>query len=222
MIWALFNDVVQRIITGNKWEQRNNLFKRLRRIALPPGSKAMDFGCGTGLFAEVFTRGGFEYLGCDIDDRLTDYAARLYPNCRFTTSEEVLEREAPFDLILVNCCFHHIEDALLSVELERIKSLLADNGVFLMLDILLVENDTSFLHRFFMKLEQGEHVRTVDAYQNLVERHFFINRVDIERSYVFSVKHRLNPLYNDLAVFTCTRQGGSALELWKSGLGVVE
>ncbi|MDY6971690.1 MAG: class I SAM-dependent methyltransferase [Thermodesulfobacteriota bacterium] len=205
MTWALFNDVAQRILSGDKWEQRSNLCRRLRQIALPPGSKAMDFGCGTGLFARVFVEEGFKYVGYDIDDRLIAYAARLYPSCRFTTSDEVLKREGPFDFIYANCCFHHIKDELLSIELERIKSLLADNGVFFVLDILRVENDRSPLHRLFMMFEQGEYVRTIEGYQDLVERHFLINGVDIERSHLFSIKHRLNPLYNDLAVFACSK-----------------
>lgn len=208
MIWALFNDIAQRIITLDKWEQRSNLSIRLKKIQLPPGSKALDFGCGTGLFARVFKKEGLRYWGYDVDNRLITFASRLYPDYSFTTSRDVLEDEGPFDLVLANCCFHHIDDTLLSIELRRIKSLLADQGTFFLIDLILVENDASFLHRTFMKLEQGEHVRTVGDYHKHVERHFSVIRTQVERSHIFSFNNRLNPLYNDLAVIECRKDGG--------------
>lgn len=208
MIRALFNDVMQRIITLDKWEQRRSLHRRLKKVGLEAGSRVLDFGCGTGLFARVFENERFKYWGYDIDDRLIMYASRLYPNCRFTTSEEVLKEEAPFDLIVANCCFHHIDDTLLPSELKRIESLLADQGIFLMIDILLIENDPSFLHRSFMKLEQGKHLRTVEGYQKQIEGHFFVIGSEVERSHILSFNHRFNPLYNDLAIFECRKMAG--------------
>ncbi len=207
MIWALFNDIAQRIITLDKWQQRNNLSKRLKRIQLAPGSKALDFGCGTGLFARVFEKEGFKYWGYDVDDRLTTFASRFYPGCSFTTSDDMLKNQAPFDLIIANCCFHHIDDTLLSSELKRIKSLLADHGTFFVIDLLLVQNDTSCLHRAFMKLEQGKHVRTVEDYHKHVEKYFVIIQTQVERSHILSFNNRLNPLYNDLAVLECRKKG---------------
>ena len=208
MIWALFNDVMQRVITLDKWEQRKNLSRRLKKIEPALGSKVLDFGCGTGLFVRVFENERLKYWGYDIDDRLITYASRLYPNCGFTTSEVVLKKEAPFDLIIANCCFHHIDDTLLSKELKRIESLLADQGIFLMIDILLIENDPSFLHRSFMKLEQGKHLRTVEGYQEHVEKHFPVIHSEVQRSHIFSLNHRFNPLYNDLAIFECRKMTG--------------
>ena len=63
MIWALVNDLGQRVVSGNKWEQRRSLRRRLEALCLPPRSKALDFGCGTGLFASTFTGSGLAYHG---------------------------------------------------------------------------------------------------------------------------------------------------------------
>jgi 2-polyprenyl-3-methyl-5-hydroxy-6-metoxy-1,4-benzoquinol methylase len=67
LAWALFNDVAQRLITLNKLGQRRNLLARLRALGLPPGGSALDFGCGTGLFAPTFQQAGLPYTGYDID-----------------------------------------------------------------------------------------------------------------------------------------------------------
>ncbi len=58
MAWAFFNDVMQRLITLNKLEQRRQLLARLRSLDVRPGGTALDFGCGTGLFAPTFQRAG--------------------------------------------------------------------------------------------------------------------------------------------------------------------
>jgi cyclopropane fatty-acyl-phospholipid synthase-like methyltransferase len=204
MVWALFNDVMQRLITLNKLEQRRHLLARLRALGLPPGSTALDFGCGTGLFAPTFRRAGLRYVGYDIDPRLVSYARRLYRGARFISSEAELRTTARFDVIVANCCFHHIADDTLSTELARMRSLLADGGTFVMIDLVLpAEHDPSFLRRQFRKLERGAFVRRPDQYRAIVERHFCVRRVEQERSHVISLPR--NPVYSDLVILECGR-----------------
>lgn len=206
MIRAFLSDIAQRIITFNKLEQRKCLSRWLEDIGIPDGGRILDFGCGTGLFCNLFLKKGFEYWGYDIDERLIAFSSRLYRKGRFTGSKEKLGSVSPFDLILANCCFHHIDDPLLHEELATIGSFLADGGIFLMMDILLVEKDTSSLHNLFMKLERGRHLRTADGYRKIVEKHFSIARKGMERSHILSLKHRLNPVFNDLVVLVCTKE----------------
>jgi SAM-dependent methyltransferase len=202
MAWALYNDVAQRLITLNKLEQRRHLLNRLRALGLPPGSAALDFGCGTGLFAPTFRRAGLRYLGYDIDPRLVAYAGRLYRYGRFISREADLRAAAPFDVIVANCCFHHIADDTLSTELARMRSLLAGGGTFVMIDIVLPSgHDPSFLRRQFRRLERGAFVRQPDQYRAIVERHFRVRRVEWDRSHVVSLPR--NPVYNDLVILEC-------------------
>jgi len=199
MAWAFFNDVAQRLITLNKLEQRRQLLERLRALDVPRGGPALDFGCGTGLFARTFQAAGLRYVGYDVDARFVRYARRLYGGARFVSTEAELRAAAPFDLIVANCCFHHIADDVLSAELGRIRSLLADRGAFVMIDILRSDSDPSFLRRQFMKLERGAYVRRPEHYRALVERHFQVRRVDHDPSHVFSLPQ------NDFVVLECGR-----------------
>ena len=202
MAWAFYNDVAQRLITLNKLEQRRHLLDRLRALRLPRESAALDFGCGTGLFAPTFRRAGLRYLGYDIDPRLVAYARWLYRYGRFISTEAELRAAAPFEVIVATCCFHHIADDTLSTELARMRSLLADGGTFVMIDIVLPPGpDPSFLRRQFRKLERGAFVRQPDQYRAIVERHFRVRRVDRDRSHVVSLPR--NPVYNDLVILEC-------------------
>lgn len=206
MIKAFLNDIFQRIVTLDKFEQKKKLKNRLKKYRISDNAKVLDFGCGTGLFANVFLNRNWAYYGYDIDNQLTDYAALLHPQGHFTTSRSMLESYGQFDLILANCCFHHIDDVPAVEELKRISDLLSNQGWFYMIDILKVVNDHSRLHRAFMKLEQGRHLRTLQGYEHLIAPDFVIVESSVERSHVLSLGHPANPFFNDLAVFICRKR----------------
>lgn len=181
MVQAFLNDLFQRVLTRNKWEQRNNLSAYLKALNLKPGSRCLDFGCGTALFAPVFMAAKLNYYGYDIDQHLLDYASRIYKKTFLTSSLDELGANAPFDLILANCCFHHIDSGALEAELHNISTLLAEDGTFIIIDILLPQNDFFWLRKLFRKLEKGAFIRTESDYSVQVERHFTIIQRNIER-----------------------------------------
>ncbi len=201
MASAFLNDLAQRLITGNKWEQRRNLERKLQDLCAAPGEKVLDFGCGTGLFFPPIHAMGLQYFGYDIDENAIRYASRLYSAGRFFSAFDSRRAFAPYDIILANCCFHHLEDATLSRELQNLRDSLAPGGRFLLIDLLLEDEDNHFLRRQFRKLERGAFVRSETEYDRLVEPYFVIRKKEEIRSHVFSLKG--NPIYGRLAIFEC-------------------
>lgn len=203
MISALFNDIMQRIVTGDKSEQRIDLSIRLKSLNMKPQSKVLDFGCGTGLFARVFIKAGINYVGYDIDSELIDYAKCLYKECSFFSSMDELRKASPFDLVIANCCFHHIQSDTAQEELRNIKELLRANGSFILIDILKPEGDKNPLRYLFRMLERGAFIRTLEEYTGILEPHFEISSKSVKRSYLFSLPATF--IYNDLAVISCRK-----------------
>ncbi|HUO64164.1 MAG TPA: class I SAM-dependent methyltransferase [Terriglobales bacterium] len=201
MIWALINDLGQRAVTLNKWEQRRRLRGRLKALALPPGSKVLDFGCGTGLFANTFSESGLTYRGYDIDDRLVSFARRTHSGHVFASTRDEVARHGPFDLIVANCCFHHIPDDALAEELGWVKAILADRGTFLLIDIVARPEDRSILRRAFRAMERGAFLRREEEYVAIVGGHLAVRRVSAEQSNVLSIPN--NPVHNNLVVIEC-------------------
>lgn len=198
---AMINDLAQRLLTLNKFEQRSQLRCFLDSLNLPENCHVLDFGCGTGLFAAMFQKRGMNYTGYDIDEQLIEYAKHLYPLSFFTTQKTQMMKFGPYDLILINCCTHHIPDDVLDIELEILRSSLRPAGICVLVDILKMESETEpKVHKWFMKLEQGRHLRTRDEYLDKMSSHFCIKTETAWRSHLFSCSHRLNPLYNDLIV----------------------
>lgn len=201
MIWALINDLGQRAVSFNKWEQRKKLRARLEALALPPGSKVLDFGCGTGLFCGTFAAAGLAYHGYDIDGHIVSYAKRMHPGHVFASTRDEVARHGPFDLVVANCCFHHIADDTLAEELEWVKAVLADRGTFLLIDLITRPEDRSLLRRAFRTLERGAYLRRPEEYVAIAGRHLAVRSVGADRSYMLSIPG--SPIYNDLVIVEC-------------------
>jgi cyclopropane fatty-acyl-phospholipid synthase-like methyltransferase len=203
MLWALANDLFQRLVTFDKLEQRKNLDGLLKKMGINPGARVLDFGCGTALFARVFIRRGMEYWGYDIDPRLLAYADRLYPNAHFVSSIQDVESAAPFDLIVANCCFHHIDTKGISSELKRIAGWLAPEGRFLMIDLFEEGPDKSPLRKIFLNMEQGAFFRTPKEIRSLLDEQFSLGSMEVQTCHLLPGSWSANPVASSLLMAEC-------------------
>ncbi len=96
---------------------------------LAPGLRALEIGCGTGLFTAMFARSGAEILAVDLSDELLEKArARsLPPTVTFRNEPfEDCAAEGPFDAVIGSSVLHHLD---LDAALGKIHSLLRPGGV---------------------------------------------------------------------------------------------
>ena len=95
-------------------------------------SKALDYGCGNGWFANWLSEKGFQTSGVDISPSGIEQARRAFPHVAFTTdvSPASLSRLGPFDLVtcieVIAHCYKPLE------ELGRIHSSLKPGGLFIL------------------------------------------------------------------------------------------
>jgi len=97
---------------------------------LGPGMRALEIGCGTGLFTEMFTQTGAHLVAVDISaDLLAKARARGLPANRVHFLEKRFEEcdvEGPFDAIVGSSILHHLD---IKVALPKIYALLKPGGV---------------------------------------------------------------------------------------------
>jgi SAM-dependent methyltransferase len=206
----LVSDVAQRVLTLNKLEQRRHLASCIERLNLPAGATVLDFGCGTGLFATTLHDLGLRYGGYDPDAAVVEYARRRYRDLRFVSTLQEAAASAPYDLIVANCCFHHISDADLRAKtLPAIAHLMHRDSVFILIDVLPLDKHASALRRVFNTLEVGDRKRTRQEFDAVLGDHFAIRDQRIRRTSAFSLAVAVNPIYNDLIVYELAlRPGG--------------
>ncbi len=96
---------------------------------LRPGMRALEIGCGTGLFTEMFARSGAHLVAVDISEDLLQKArGRGLPPERVLFLEKRFEDcdvEGPFDAVIGNSILHHLD---LDSALLRIYALLKPGG----------------------------------------------------------------------------------------------
>ena len=96
---------------------------------LGPGMRALEVGCGTGLFTEMFAETGAAILAVDISPELVELARRRglpAERVRFVAGRfEECDVEGPFDAVIGSSVLHHLE---IEASLARIRGLLRPGG----------------------------------------------------------------------------------------------
>src|ERR1043166_1144557 len=94
-----------------------------RTLALPPGARVLDVGCGSGWLSEYFARLGYDVTGIDISDELIEMARERVVRipydvdhetslrCRFLTQDiETAPLQEKFAAVVCYDSLHHFED----------------------------------------------------------------------------------------------------------------
>lgn len=195
------SDLAQRVLTLNKRDQKRDMARTLATMPFPEHPSVLDFGCGTGLFAQFLQQQGFRYVGYDVDMALLAYAEKRSSGATFVANLDAAATAGPFDLILANCCFHHIPDEECHNILRRFNTLLQPTGHVLFIDILRPAEHISAMHDTFMLMEQGLYVRSLEETLALFSRVGIVIQPVVTRSYCFGIQSSLNGFCNDL--LTC-------------------
>ncbi len=96
-----------------RWLRRNRYYYRqvadLCRFVIPPGSRVLEIGCGTGdLLAAVSPGRG---LGIDISPKMVELAAARHPGLEFRAGDaENLEVDETFDYVILSDVVGHLFD----------------------------------------------------------------------------------------------------------------
>jgi 2-polyprenyl-3-methyl-5-hydroxy-6-metoxy-1,4-benzoquinol methylase len=102
-----------------------------RGAGLAPGIRALEVGCGTGLFTGHFAETGAEIVAVDISEPLIESARHRglpSPRVRFLCRRfEDCDVDGPFDAIVGSSVLHHLD---LDRAVAKIYSLLRPGGVF--------------------------------------------------------------------------------------------
>ena len=96
---------------------------------LGPETRALEVGCGTGLFTGLFAESGARIIAVDISEELLEQArARTYPGDRVAFLEARFEdchERGPFDAIVGSSVLHHLD---IEPALRRMYELLVPGG----------------------------------------------------------------------------------------------
>jgi ubiquinone/menaquinone biosynthesis C-methylase UbiE len=85
---------------------------------VPTAWKVLDFGCGFGRLAEVFS--GHDYTGTDIAEHRLAKAAKDYPSARFLKVDELVSSGEEFDVVVCADVLMHLNNEDVAFEMSRL------------------------------------------------------------------------------------------------------
>jgi len=153
---------------------------------IQPGLRVLDIGCGPGYIATKFS--GCHYVGFDVEQSHITYAqsrfgqfGRFY---RGLLSEEFLNVEAPFDLVMMNGVLHHLNDEDLKRVLHLARLALKPGGRLITMDGYYAEN-LPWIARMMLRGDRGRYVRRADGYVQPAQKAFPNVTVHFRENYFY-------------------------------------
>ncbi|HEX7905096.1 MAG TPA: class I SAM-dependent methyltransferase [Chitinophagaceae bacterium] len=97
-----------------EWDdlKKNKVREVLKSIGLPQKGKALDFGCGNGVFTNIMKNilPEWEVYGVEISKIAIQNASNKFPGCHFFIADETKNHEHQFDFLFSHHVIEHVQD----------------------------------------------------------------------------------------------------------------
>lgn len=126
-------------------EKKHRVFDLVRSLDLPREGRALDFGCGNGVFTDVVRQAlgpGWQITGSEISAVALENARRRFPDCRFLHGDDPALAAQPFDFFFTHHVLEHVYD--LGQVLRLLDGFMASTAAGL--HIMPCGNEGSYLH----------------------------------------------------------------------------
>ena len=122
--WAAnFSDLELPSLDAQNVISRHRFTLEMLEGVIPPGSKVLDVGCGTGDMAARLAERGYEVWGVDIAEPMIRYASHRHKSCRFRVgdAESIPFEDDTFDAVVCLGVIEYLaDDAPALSEIRRV------------------------------------------------------------------------------------------------------
>jgi len=163
-----------------------NDFKAIRAVIrkelrLGTGLRTLDLGCGPGAFSDLFD--GDDYVGADLNARYIDHARRKRKGTFMVSDARKVDLpDGRFDQILIFGLLHHLPDEDARAVLAETRRMLIPGGRALVIEDIPSVSKLNLIGHLIHSVENGEHIRPVEAYRRLYSEAAKIEREEVLRS----------------------------------------
>jgi len=112
-------------------EKKDRVCDLIRQLNLPATGKALDFGCGNGVFTDVIKTAlpKWKVCGSDLSSVAIENAAKRFPQCEFFYGDSHELSSMQFDFIFSHHVLEHVEDQHTTAKI--LKGLAATGAIML-------------------------------------------------------------------------------------------
>lgn len=90
--------------------KKQRVFHLIRQLGLPDTGRALDIGCGNGVFTDVIKQAlpKWDVYGAEISETAVSHAQARYPSCRFFVSNDEALAKQQFDFVFSHHVLEHV------------------------------------------------------------------------------------------------------------------
>ncbi len=163
--------------------KRQRVFALVASMGLPASGRALDFGCGNGVFTDVVRQAlgpGWTMTGSEISQVALENARRRFPECRFLHGDDPALAAEPYDFFFTHHVLEHVHD--LSQTLALLDGLMSSTARGI--HILPCGNEGSYLHGLALLRRDGIDVAMENRFFTDEEGHLRrLRTADLSRHY---------------------------------------
>ncbi len=134
-------------------DKKDRVLKLLKSLDLKQSGKALDFGCGNGIFTTILKKAlpDWEIYGADISSSAVLNATAQFPECKFYLIDDLSKKEINFDFLFTHHVLEHVFD--INDIFKEMTSMMKDNAS--MLHIAPCGNKGSFEYEICLSIKKG-------------------------------------------------------------------
>lgn len=97
-----------------EWDdlKKAKVIEVIQSLGLPEHGKALDFGCGNGIFTTIIKKvlPGWEVYGVEISQTAVQNATRKFPHCTFFSADQGEHYKNQFDFLFSHHVIEHVQE----------------------------------------------------------------------------------------------------------------
>lgn len=97
-----------------EWDdlKKAKVIEVIQSLGLPEHGKALDFGCGNGIFTTIIKKvlPGWEVYGVEISQTAVQNATRKFPHCTFFSADQGEQYKNQFDFLFSHHVIEHVQE----------------------------------------------------------------------------------------------------------------
>lgn len=146
----------------------------------------LDIGCGPARYAHLFN--GSRYIGVDMEERYVRFAQKRHRQAFARMDATALGfKDQSFDYVLIAQMLHHVSPEGLTPLIKDANRVLKDSGYLVIVDIVKPADGGRPVGNLLLKMDRGGYIRYAADYPGIVDSHFKVQEMSIEKMGFYSV-----------------------------------
>lgn len=206
-LYAISPDNYDAMMTSNlEMQFFKKVLEEIKDNLKPEKTLILDLCCGTGILAEMLLDvPNIEFIGVDKNEAFLAKAkerTKNHSNFKFILADVLkYETDLKFDIIILTSAYHHIEDKFKTRFLKKIHSLLKENGIIAIWELLVPKSSSDeeykkgiedfYLKRIeYVKKTEGMTKKQFDSFMNACGLSAYEEEYKVDYEYVINDLNR--------------------------------